>query len=143
HSICSIGFVVGVADPLASRRRLVTPAAASELAGSSPTAMPASAARAAIVSSAARCGLLVPPSHRFTVAKEVPRRVASCSWVRLSFARIARSVAGTISGCKLAIDAIFVMEYDKVNAIAAVFGEHLQYRRALFNGFDESAAPGA
>ena len=51
-------------------------------------------ASAMMASWAARCGLLPPPSHRLTVAKETPRRSASWSWVRLRAARMARMVAG-------------------------------------------------
>ena len=52
----------------------------------------ASAASAAIVSHAAFCGLVVPPSQRFIVAKETPSRSASCCWVRSSLALMARRV---------------------------------------------------
>ena len=99
------GLRGGGGDP-AVRRRRVTPAAASAEAASSAASIPASAASAAMTSRAAFCGV-VPPSQRLTVAKDTPSRSASCSWVRFSLARMARSVAAT--ACMFVMFAIFVI----------------------------------
>src|SRR5680860_1862841 len=89
-----MGFVDGAAV-VARRLRRVMPAAGSPPSVlSSSVPIPASSARAVITSRAAFCGV-VPPSHRLTVAKETPSRSASCSWVRSSLVRMARSVAAT------------------------------------------------
>lgn len=91
-----MGLVDGAAADALPRRRLVTSAAAAgdweESAPSAPSS-PAAVASAAMTSRAAFCGLLKPPSHRFTVAKETPSLSASRSWVRFSLARMDLRVA--------------------------------------------------
>ena len=65
-------------------------------AGSPSVDAPASTASAAIAVRAALCGVVTPPSHRFTVANDTPRRSASCSCVRSSLARMACRVGGIV-----------------------------------------------
>lgn len=49
------------------------------------------------------CGLVLPPSHRLTVAKETPSFAAKSAWVRSSLPRINRNVAGKSSNVMFAM----------------------------------------
>ena len=105
QSICSMGLVSGTdACRLPDRRRVTLAADSASSMANSVISTPASVASAAMAVRAAFWGIVTPPSHRFTVANDTPRRSASCSCVRSSLARMACRVGGIVCW-----SAIFVM----------------------------------